>query len=182
MDHFGQVDILVNSASLFEPGYWDDTTEENWDQHFDINLKAPFFLAQAFARQVGKEHRAHIVNLADWRALQPDVDHFAYTLTKAALITMTKSLALSLAPNIQVNAIAPGLVLPPPDAGPEYADRWAPGIPLRRIGSPAEVVNALLYLLQSNFVTGELLYLTGGEHLLAGRRYTRPKQGKRALR
>ena len=169
MAHFGQVDILVNSASIFEPGYWDDTTEENWDRHFDINLKSPFFLTQAFAKQIGKERRGHVVNIADWRAVSPGTDHIAYTLTKAALVAMTKSLAQALAPRVQVNAIAPGLILPPPGHGPEYLDRRAPQIPLQRTGSADEIAKALLFLLRSDFVTGELLYVTGGEHLLAGR-------------
>jgi pteridine reductase len=168
-DRFGQVDILVNSASIFEPGRWDDTSDENWDRHFDINLKSPFFLTQAFAKQIGPQRRGHVVNLADWRAVSPGTDHFAYTLTKAALVAMTKSLAQALAPQIQVNAIAPGLILPPPGQGPEYLDRYAPLIPLQRTGSADEIAQALLFLLRSDFVTGELLYVTGGEHLLAGR-------------
>jgi pteridine reductase len=166
---FGQVDVLVNSASIFEPGRWDDTSEESWDRHFDINLKSPFFLTQAFARQVGRERRGHIVNMVDWRALHPGVGHVAYTLTKAALVALTKSLAQALAPNIQVNGIAPGMILPPPGKGPEYLERWAPDIPLQRTGTADEIAKALLYLLDSDFVTGELLYVTGGQHLLAGK-------------
>ena len=162
---WGPIDILVNSAAIFEPGNWDDTTEENWDRHFDVNLKSPFFLTQAFARHVGRERRAHIVNIADWRGVRPGVAHVAYTLTKAALIAMTRSMALALGPNIQVNAIAPGLILPPPGRGPEYLERRAASIPAQRPGSVAEIVKALLFLLESDFVTGELLYVTGGEHL-----------------
>jgi len=169
MAHFGQVDILVNSAAIFEAGNWDDTTEENWDRHFAINLKSPFFLTQAFARQVKKGQQAHIVNIADWRGARPGTDHVAYTLTKAALIAMTQSMALALAPHIQVNAIAPGLILPPPGQGPEYLERNASKIPVRRAGSADEIVKALLFLLGSDFVTGELIYVTGGEHLMAGR-------------
>jgi pteridine reductase len=165
---FGKADILVNSAAIFEQGHWDDTTEENWDRHFDINLKSPFFLTQAFARQVGRERRAHVVNIADWRAVQPGSDHVAYTLAKAGLVAMTKSMALALAPNIQVNAIAPGLILPPPGGGTGYFEQAAHHVPAQRTGSPAEIVKALLFLLESDFVTGELLYVTGGEHLLAG--------------
>ena len=167
--HFGQADVLVNSAAIFEPGHWDDTTEDNWDRHFNINLKAPFFLSQAFARQVEKERRAHIVNIADWRGVRPGADHVAYTLTKAALIAMTRSLALALSPSIQVNAIAPGLILPPPGQGPGYLEQKARLIPAQRAGSEAEIVKALLYLLDADFVTGELIHVTGGEHLLAGR-------------
>ena len=167
--HFGQADILINSAAIFEAGNWDDTTGQNWDRHFDINLKSPFFLTQAFAKHVGKERSAHIVNITDWRAVHPGTGHFAYTLTKAALVTMTKSLALALAPNIQVNAIAPGLILPPPGKGSDYLEKSAIKIPAKKTGSPSEIVRALMFLLDSQFVTGELIYVTGGEHLLAGR-------------
>jgi pteridine reductase len=163
--HFHQVDILVNSAAIFEPGSLADTTEANWDKHFAINLKAPFFLSQAFAAHVGRERRGHIVNIADWRAIRPAADHLAYTLTKAGLITLTKSLALALAPNIQVNAIAPGAILPPPGQDKAYLDRLAQTIPARRPGSPEEVAEALLFLLNSDFVTGEVILVTGGQHL-----------------
>ena len=163
--HFGQVDILVNSAAIFEPGNWDDTTEANWDRHFAINLKSPFFLSQAFAAQMGRERSGHIVNIADWRGVRPGPDHVAYTLTKAAVIAMTKSMALALAPNIQVNAIAPGLILPPPGQDLAYVERKADQIPVQRVGSPQEIANTLIYLLRSDFVTGELIFVTGGEHL-----------------
>jgi pteridine reductase len=163
--HFGQVDILVNSAAIFEPGDAFSTTEENWDRHLAINLKSPFFLSQAFANHVGRERPGHIVNIADWRATRPGPDYLAYTITKAGLVTMTQSLALALAPNIQVNAIAPGAILPPPDEDQAYLDRLAQSIPARRVGTPAEVSKALLFLLEADFVTGELVFVTGGEHL-----------------
>lgn len=163
--HFGQVDILVNSAAIFEPGNWDDTTEADWDRHFAINLKSPFFLSQAFARHVGQERPGHIVNIADWRGVRPGTDHVAYTLTKAALIAMTKSLALALAPNIQVNGIAPGLILPPPGKDQAYLERKAGQIPARRVGSPDEIARTMIFLLRSDFVTGDLIFVTGGEHL-----------------
>ncbi len=162
---FGQVDILVNSAAIFERGDLNNTTEALWDAHFATNLKAPFFLCQAFAAQVTDGRQGHIVNIADWRATRPGPHYLAYTLTKAALVTMTRSLALALAPAIQVNAIAPGAILPPPGKDREYLERLAEGIPLKRAGSPEDVAKALLFLLRSDFVTGELLYVTGGEHL-----------------
>ena len=155
----------MNSAAIFEPGNWDDTTEANWDRHFAINLKSPFFLSQAFAAQVGRERAGHIVNIADWRGVRPGPDHVAYTLTKAAVIAMTKSMALALAPNIQVNAIAPGLILPPPGQDQSYLERKADQIPVQRVGSPKEIANTLIYLLRSDFVTGDLIFVTGGEHL-----------------
>ena len=164
-EHFGQLDILVNSAAIYEPGSLSDTTEDNWDKHFAINLKAPFFLSQAFAAHVGRGRPAHIVNIADWRATRPTAHYLAYTLTKAALIAMTQSLALALAPNIQVNAIAPGAILPPPGQDQAYLDRLAQKIPARRTGSPDDVAKALLFLLDSDFVTGDVIPVTGGEHL-----------------
>jgi pteridine reductase len=164
-EHFGQVDILVNSAAIFEAGDAFSTTEDNWERHFALNLKSPFFLSQAFAAHVGRERRGHIVNIADWRAIRPGPDYLAYTLTKAALVTLTQSLALALAPNVQVNAIAPGAILPPPDRDQAYLERLAEAIPARRVGSPGEVAKALLFLLESDFVTGELIFVTGGEHL-----------------
>ena len=163
--HFGRVDILVNSAAIFQPGNWDDTTEANWDRHFAINLKSPFFLSQAFAAHVGRERPGHIVNIADWRGVRPGTNHVPYTLTKAALIAMTKSLALALAPNIQVNAIAPGMILPPPGEDRSYLERKAGQIPARRVGSPEEIAKTLIFLLRSDFVTGDLIFVTGGEHL-----------------
>lgn len=166
--HFGQVDILINSAAVFEPGALADTTEANWDKHFAVNLKAPFFLSQAFAAHIGQERRGHIVNIADWRATRPSVDHLAYTLTKSALITLTHGLALALAPDIQVNAIAPGAILPPPGQDQAYLDRLAQTIPLRRAGSPDEVARAMLFLLNSDFITGEVILVTGGQHLPPG--------------
>lgn len=163
--HFGRVDILVNSAAIFEPGDIFSTDEADWERHFAVNLKAPFFLSQAFAAHVGRARRAHIINIADWRAFRPGSDYAAYTLTKAALVTMTYSLAQALAPNIQVNAIAPGLILPPPGQDISYLERKAQTIPARRPGSPEEIARAMRYLLQSDFVTGEVIFVTGGEHL-----------------
>jgi pteridine reductase len=162
---FGQLDILINNAALFESGNWDSTTESSWDQHFAVNLKAPFFLSQALARHVGERGRAHIISIADWRGVRPGADHVAYTLTKAALIALTKSLALALAPRIQVNAVAPGIILPPPSTPASVVERWQRRIPAQEIGSPSEISEAVIYLLHSDYVTGELLYVTGGEHL-----------------
>jgi len=165
VEAFGSVEVLVNSASIFERGTVYDTTEEHWERHLAINLKAPFFLCQAYAKALPPGQRGHIINLADWRALRPGTQHVAYTIAKAGLIAMTKSLALALAPHVQVNAIAPGGILPPPGGLDEYFRRLPERLPLRRLGGPEEVVKAVLYLLDSDFVTGEVLLVTGGEHL-----------------
>lgn len=165
VERFGQVDVLINSAAIFGPGGIADTTEADWDRHFEINLKAPFFLCQAFAAQVGREQPGHIINIADWRATRPRGNYLAYTLTKAALITMTYSLAQALVPNIQVNAIAPGLILPPPGKDRAYLEDIAQTIPAHKAGSPDDIAKAMLFLLASDFITGELIFVTGGEHL-----------------
>ena len=166
---FGRVDLLVNNAAIFEPGEWYDTDQENWDRHMNINLKSPFFLAQAFARQANGQRDAQIINIGDWRGERPGAHYIAYTLTKAALIAMTQSLAQALAPTIRVNAIAPGLILPPPGEDERYLEQEALKIPAQRAGSTGEIVKALSYLLDADFVTGEVLHVTGGEHLLVGR-------------
>ncbi|MDF1514195.1 MAG: SDR family oxidoreductase [Anaerolineae bacterium] len=163
--HLGGINILINNAAIFEKGDWDTTTEENWDRHFAINLKSPFFLCQAFAKALPTGSHGHIVNIADWRGVRPSTDHIAYTLAKSALITMTKSLALSLAPFIQVNAIAPGMILPPPGMDRAVLTRMSEKIPVKKPGNPDDIVSTVIYLLESEFVTGDLIYVTGGEHL-----------------
>jgi NAD(P)-dependent dehydrogenase (short-subunit alcohol dehydrogenase family) len=160
----GPIDWLVNNASVFEPLGALDCTPEDWQRHLDVNLTAPFLLSQAFAR-----HRAGrpgvIVNLLDWRALRPGADHFPYTISKAALAAMTRSLALALAPAIRVNGLALGAILPPPDAQGS-GENPPPGAPIDRWGTIDEVVQALLFLLTGpNFITGEILHLDGGRHL-----------------
>lgn len=143
------------------------TDEANWDRHFDINLKAPFLLSQAFAKQIPEEDRASkIINITDWRGLRPGTDHVAYTLTKSALLTLTEIMAQALAPRITVNALALGAILPPPGADEGYMDRLAKTIPMRRTGSPADAVAAMMMLLEgSEFITGTTVVIDGGEHL-----------------
>jgi NAD(P)-dependent dehydrogenase (short-subunit alcohol dehydrogenase family) len=165
VQHFGRVDILVNSAAIFEPGMLADTTEEQFDRHFAVNLKAPLCLCREFAATRTAGARGHIVNVADWRGVRPIPGHLAYTLTKSALVTLTKTLAQELAPEVQVNAIAPGAILPPPHEGEAYLQRLAQQIPLRRSGTPDDVAAAAIFLLRSDFVTGEVVHVTGGEDL-----------------
>jgi pteridine reductase len=165
VDQFGRVDVLVNSAAIFEKGSLAATTEAEWDRHFAVNLKAPTFLCREFAARHTPGNAGSIVNIADWRGLRPHPGHLAYTLTKAALVALTEILAQELAPDIRVNAVAPGAILPPPGAGQEYMQRLAEKVPMRRTGSVNDVTSAVLYLLQADFVTGEVLAVTGGEHL-----------------
>lgn len=164
-DRFGGADILINSAAIFGKGTLSGTTEEEWDKHFAINLKAPCFLCREFAIRLPKGQPANIVNIADWCALRPAPGHLSYTLTKSALVTLTQILSQELAPEIRVNAVCPGAILPPAGAGDDYLKRLAQHIPLRRSGTVDDVTSAVLFLLRSEFITGELLCVTGGEHL-----------------
>ncbi len=164
--HFGTVDILINNAAIFEEGSFFTTTSENWDRHFNINLKAPFFLSQSFANQVSEDGEGKIIHLTDFRGVRPGIGHFAYTITKSALIAMTKSMAKVLAPRVTVNALALGAILPPEGTGEEYFEKKIEGIPLKQFGEPADVVSAIQYLLEgADFMTGTTLVLDGGEHL-----------------
>jgi pteridine reductase len=164
--HFGRVDILVNSAAIFEPGTLASTTEAQWDKHFSINLKSAFFLSQEFATRRTTGQSGVIINIADWRGLHPVPGNIAYSLTKSGIVMLTRLLAQELAPEVRVNAIAPGAILPPPGRDQHDLEKLAEQIPLRRSGSTDDVTSAALYLIQADYVTGEVLYVTGGQHLL----------------
>jgi pteridine reductase len=163
---WGTVDVLVNSAAIFEPAGVRGTTPELWDRHFAINLKAPFLLSQAFAAQLPAGRAGKIVNISDWRGLRPGGDHFAYTLTKAALISMTKSLAVALAPAIQVNCLALGAILLPAGADESYRRQLVAQIPAGRMGDLSEVADALIFALKNDFVTGQTIVIDGGRSLV----------------
>ncbi len=161
----GEVTTLINSASVFQNRAlpWIDLYHCN--AHLSVNLLAPIFLSQQFIRQLGEGHRGHIINILDWRAQRPGADHLVYTATKAALSSVTRSLALQLAPLVQVNGIAPGAILPPDDRLNWHEQRAISSIPLRRTGTPKELTNAIEFLLDSDFVTGEVITVSGGEEL-----------------
>ena len=163
VEALGAIDLLVNSASIFEPTAFAGTDLDTWHRHLAVNLTAPFLLSQAFARLRAGRPGA-IVNLLDWRALRPGADHFAYTISKAGLAAMTSSLAQALAPSIRVNGLALGAILPPPGASAD--DAPAAAAPLARWGTLSETTDALLFLLAGpDFITGEILHLDGGRHL-----------------
>ena len=165
-ERLGSVDVLVNSAAIFEPSLLDSIDESSFDRHMQLNLKAPLFLSQAFLKQLAPDRQGQIVNIVDWRALKPPTGHLSYTISKAGLVALTKLLARELAPRVRVNAIAPGAILPPAGAGPDYERRIVERIPLGRMGRVEEIAVALLYLLENDFVTGEVLCVTGGEELM----------------
>lgn len=159
------LDALVNNASLFEELSLNETTRADWDRHLAVNLTAPFLLSQAFARQLPTGRRGRIVNLLDWRALRPGADHFPYTLSKAALAALTRSLAASLAPAVTVNGLALGAILPPATGSP--APDLLRMVPAGRWGRLEDVENALIFLLGGpGYITGEILHVDGGRHLV----------------
>ncbi len=159
--------VLVNSAAIFVPGTLRNTDLDNWSRHFRINLRAPFLLTQSFARLLG-EQQGKVVNIVDWRALYPGRQYLAYTLSKAALVTFTRMAAHELAPNIQVNALALGAVLPPPDKDEAYLERLVQRVPAKRAARLEEVTDALFFLLRNDYITGEVILVDGGAHLVHG--------------
>ncbi|MCA9072211.1 MAG: SDR family oxidoreductase [Planctomycetaceae bacterium] len=165
------VGILINSAAIFESATLAETTNEIWDRHHAINLKTPFFLCKEFAAHFQKSNatNGHILNIVDWRATHPQggTAHLAYTMAKSGLAALTEALAVELGPAIQVNGIAPGAILPPPGEEDGVFQQRAKHNPLMRVGSPDDIVEAALYLLESGFVTGEILHINGGEHFTA---------------
>lgn len=162
LQHFPGLSLLINNASVFERSSLTETTPECFDLHLEVNLRAPFFLSKRFAVLVGK---GHIINIVDARVFGLSPQYTAYALTKSALWSMTRLNALELAPEIRVNAIAPGAILPPPGESDDYLQPLAKRIPLRKHGSPENIVHALAYLLDNEFVTGQCLTVDGGEWL-----------------
>jgi pteridine reductase len=160
---FGRLDVLVNNASLFERTPVADITEQEWDRVLGVNLKGPFFLSQAAAPLLRRDGGGVIVNIVDLSALQPWPSFAHHAVSKAGLLHLTRVLARALAPDIRVNAIAPGTVLPPQTtAGEDGSERRV----VSRSGDTDDVARALLYLVQSDFVTGENLVVDGGRMLL----------------
>jgi len=160
---FGRLDILVNNASNFLHTDFQATTEESWDASLDVNLKAPFFCSQAAAPML-KANRGCIINLSDIGGLLGWPGYIPHCVSKAGILMLTRALAKELAPDVRVNAIAPGTIsMPgdPPDWEPEYIKR----APLRRTGSTADVTAAVSFLVNSPFITGQVLVLDGGRTL-----------------
>ena len=171
LDLAGRLDILVNSASIFPPEDFLTATSESWERNMMINLKTPFLLSQAFARQLPPERQGKIINLLDSDAMRPKNHHFSYTISKVGLEGLTKAVAHALAGrNIQVNGIALGAILPNinlKDTDPAKFERLAERIPMRRTGDPQDVVKALIYLVkEADYVTGEIIRVNGGWHLV----------------
>ncbi len=158
--HFGRVDILINNAGIWEPYHWDKITEADWDRFLDTNLKSQFFLAQALAPQMKQRGRGSIVNLASIGGLRAWAEFIPYCVSKAGVLMLTRTLAKALAPEIRVNAVAPGSIQFPGETPDESYIRKAP---LKRTGTPEDVAQTVLFLCASaDFVTGQTLVVDGG--------------------
>jgi NAD(P)-dependent dehydrogenase (short-subunit alcohol dehydrogenase family) len=161
----GPIGCLVNNASIFENDTVTTTTRDSWDRHLAVNLRAPFVLIQEFAQHLPAEAGGLVVNLLDERVWSLTPYFVSYTLTKAGLWTLTRTMALALAPRIRVNGIGPGPTLPSPRQSPEqFLDRCR-RMPLRRGTSPGEIAAALRFMLTAPAMTGQMIALDGGEHL-----------------
>jgi pteridine reductase len=161
--HFGRLDVLINNASSFSPTPIGSASDSHWDDLFNSNARAPFFLSQTAAPHL-REHHGCIVNIADIFGVSPKPQHTVYCMAKAALLMMTKSLALELAPNVRVNAIAPGAILWP-EGGANESSKNAilQATPLARMGSIDDICQTALYLIeQAQFTTGQVIAVDGG--------------------
>jgi NAD(P)-dependent dehydrogenase (short-subunit alcohol dehydrogenase family) len=164
-ESLGPIGVLVNNASRFERDEWDDATRETWDAHLEPNLRAPFVLTQGFARALPAGAEGVVVNVIDQRVLSLTQHFVSYTISKAGLWAMTRTMALALAPRIRVNAIGPGPTLPSPRQTREQFARQAASVPLGHGSSPAEMANAVVAILGLTSMTGQMIALDGGQHL-----------------
>lgn len=161
----GPVTCLVNNASVFEMDKVDTVTRDSWDRHIETNLRAPFVLSQAMAAALPEGDEGNIINMLDQRVWKLTPYFMSYTVAKMGLWTLTRTLALALAPKIRVNAIGPGPTLPSPRQSPEQFAAQSAAMPLGHGATPEEIAEAALYILRSPSMTGQMIALDGGEHL-----------------
>lgn len=161
----GPVLCLVNNASMFERDAIDTVTRASWTGHMDTNLWAPVLLSQRLAAGLPAGTEGNIVNIVDQRALNIPPGFLSYTVSKAALWTLTQHLALALAPAVRVNAIGPGPTLPSPRQSDAQFARQAARVPLGHGASPEEIAAGVRYILSATSMTGQMIALDGGQHL-----------------
>ena len=164
--HFGRLDLLVNNAGIFFPRKWDELTEEDFDRVLDANLKGPFFCAQAAARLMMRQGSGNIIHISSLGGLQAWPTYMHYCASKAALISLTRSLAKALAPTIRVNSVAPGSILFPDEERNAATRKMIQAIPLRKAGAGQDIAEMVLYLAtHSDFVTGQVFVVDGGKSI-----------------
>ena len=164
-EHLGPLSLLVNNASTFEMDKAETATRASWDKHIEANLRAPLVLSQAFARQFTREGGGNIINMLDQRVWKLTPYFLSYTVAKMGLWTLTRTLALSYAPRIRVNGIGPGPTLPSPRQSDEQFAQQSAAMPLGHGATPREIAKAVLFILDSPSMTGQMIALDGGEHL-----------------
>lgn len=164
VDKFGALDILVNSAAVMIRTPFGEIDAKRWNEIFALNLRAPYFLAQAAASEL-RRRKGVIVNIADLAAFETWPGYIPHGLTKSGIVHMTKALARVLAPDVRVNAIAPGTVLLPDNWSEDDEARLNETTPLRRRGSPEDVAEAMLFLIGASYITGETIIVDGGRHV-----------------
>jgi NAD(P)-dependent dehydrogenase (short-subunit alcohol dehydrogenase family) len=166
IEAFGRLDVLVNSASVFYRKPLEELTERDWDLNLDTNLKAPFFLSKFAGAAMRRQGAGKIINIGDWAAVRPYSNYLPYTVSKSGLIGLTRALAKALAPEVQVNCVALGPVMPPDEYGPEEIERLRLATLTKTMGSPGDVARAVLFLCEgTDFATGSTLMLDGGRLL-----------------
>lgn len=165
-DALGEISILVNSASGFATDTIEDVSLDGWKRSHNLTLAAPVFLTQAFAARLGDESMGAVLNVTDVRTSNPYRRHFSYVVAKGGIDAFTRAAALGLAPHVRVNAVALGVILPPPGEDAEYVEALAAELPLQRVGGTEPVVEAALSLIRNDFVTGEIVRVDGGGHLV----------------
>ena len=165
-DQTSYIDILINSASLFYKTPFSDVKESDWDALVDANLKGPFLLSKEIGNKMFNGSGGKIINIADWSGFRPYRDYSPYCVSKGGLITLTKTLARDLAPKVYSNAIAPGPVLLPPDFSEEEKQKVIQKTLLGRVGSPQDIANAVLFLLDNDFINGTVLVVDGGRSIV----------------
>jgi pteridine reductase len=160
----GELHTLVNSAAVMVRTPIGEVTAEAWDDMFALNVRAPFFLAQHAAPALRLAH-GNVVNIADMAAFETWKGYVPHGITKAAVVQMTRALAHVLAPDVRVNGVAPGVVMLPENFDAAAAEHLRRTTPLRRLGTPEDVAQAVVYLLQAEYVTGEVIRVDGGRHV-----------------
>ena len=161
-----RVDILVNNASLYFKTPVERAGEKEWDELMDTNLKAPYLLSLEIGREMMRGGGGKIVNIADWSGFRPYMDFTAYCASKGGLITLTRALARDFAPKVTANAVAPGPVLAPPDMSEAEKQAIAKTTALGRWGDPQDVANAVVFLVENDFVNGFVLVVDGGRSIV----------------
>ncbi len=164
-EKLGQIDVLINNAADFFPTPLGEVSESEWDHLISLNLKAPFFLSQLVGTSMLKQGQGKIVNIADVAAERPWPQFLPYCASKAGLVSLTKGLAKALAPAVQVNAVAPGTMLPPHQISSFSQDLAVEKSLLKKMGRPDDIARAVTYFLENDFVTGTILPVDGGRML-----------------